>query len=711
MLIDHLIRLGKPFVQGGLHPADVIREISDVASPGAKGFFAHVVIVEVDVPNGQVAVEWMRWVSEQAIEGDEAQGQKRGRKKTELIVDFSKALAAPFVIPTGGNPLTAQGRYGVPIYLFYDKQVPSFRKSPEEVDKFLSSRLERTSLVPTSPDLRKQIAQALHRFFAEVDFNAKDKVNGLVVLAFVEPGGVYRYEALSHSHLSDKEVVLLSPSLLYDDRMVVADLGQIADRFWDSKIAEGAEKGRLTGATAVCAHCGTKGDVVSIYSKAWNWFTTTWEAPISILLSEERLVEGVGLCPDCYRALTYGSNVLGRLTTILPQALSREIFAPSDRPQAQKHRSLQDIPLIYGSVIVLPILDRWLEAEDERKPFVERLRTMMDPNRAKGTSQQSLHLKNITGLELVLPELDDPATYRLAILYYSGDPGRADIHLRAVIEDVLPSTVRKVIHLLDEVDEALEPVRALLFFRTSTESAETYRLLPALLVKAYGPAHIWTTLSAVLHRRPLDDVQFRHLVARRLQALTPQYTEKFGEIKREVLFYLTFRTFLSVYRSELLGEEEGVDMPSWKAMLDALAQYTAPEAKERKDPPEWADVESLGFATGYLLREFGKRFYRQTGKDYLETRVITFGNQLTPDVIYKYGLIAMRPIAARHKLSVVSLEKLLGSVLTGFLDLKDAVRKDADTFMASFWAGYSLNQPKAGSEASETENQLEEAEN
>ena len=97
------------------------------------------------------------------------------------------------------------------------------------------------------------------------------------------------------------------------------------------------------------------------------------------------------------------------------------------------------------------------------------------------------------------------------------------------------------------------------------------------------------------------------------------------------------------------------------------------------------------------MREFGRSYYAATGKNFLETRVITFGNQLTPEVILRYGLNQMKTHAARHGLRIQKLDFLLGSVMAEFIRYREELKKEEDAFLAAFWAGYCLNRPKESS--------------
>ncbi|WP_026962770.1 TM1802 family CRISPR-associated protein [Alicyclobacillus herbarius] len=695
MLIEQLIRLGKPFVEGGLTPAQILDQVSDVGEPEAKGFLQRVLVAEIDADGGALAVGRSEWVFRRS--------EARGKKTVEVLEpDMEKARTAPFVIPSGGNPVVPQGRYGIPAYLFYDKNVQGFQKSTDNVARYLQGRIERTSyfVQESAPPIDTVVlAQRIYEFFQTKGFDDGGKCNGLLVLAWVSPEGLYRYEPAGYMPRPGVEGILRA-SELHPDKVIVANLERIADLFWESKIAEGEEKGRRSGPDAVCSVCNARGEVLSAYSKAWNWFTTTWVAPLPAGVDDANLVDGVALCPSCYRALTYGSRLFDRLTQRLPVSLAREVFVPALNAKAlnQRRRAGGDkLPTVYGGVLALPFLDDVLANERSRSAFVRKLSRMASGSAYAGERGRDLHLKTITGLEMWLPDLDETQPYGLTILYYSGEPSRADIHLRGVIDDVMPSVAAAVDELAHETYAESEVWREQLLGEDNVDRLRHVLLsLPALLARAYGPSHIWTTLTAVLHGEPLSRQTFVRLVAHRLRDLTARYRQHLGDLREEILFFLYFDLFLSRYMEQVVKRGEIRTMRHWESLMAVLKAA-------RQTPPTLEDHEELGFAAGYLMREFGRRYYARLEKDFLETRVITFGNQITPDVVLKHGLLQLKPQAARHRIGVWDLEGLLGTVMAGFLQFRDELSKRPDEFLTAFWAGYCLHRPEKAQEGKEGE--------
>jgi len=679
VLIEQLIRLGRPFLKGGFTPAEILGMVSDVLDPGARNFFTKVILVEVDrTETGQVAVRWERWG---VFRKDESETNEVFSPSQKQVV------AVPFTIPSGGNPLHAQGRYGVPVYLIYEKNAQAMIHHLDETLKYLKARLERTPGVQLTEQEFHSVGQAVHEVIRKIELPKKEKWLGLLVLALVEPDGYVRYESLAYSPRDGFETVL-GTSQIHPRRQLVSDLERILERFWLSKLIEGEEKGRLEGEGSLCSVCGHQGEVVSAYSKAWSWLTTTWPGPLSAFLREDQLVEGVALCPSCYQALTMGGNLFNRMTVAMPMWLTKELFTPVDNPSSKAFRAQPDT--IYGGVMALPLLE-WEGSEEEQAVYVQSVKSMLEQQDVRPSGEQ-FYLNMVTGLEMRLPhELMEGEKYRLNLIYYSGDPGRGDIHLRAMIEEVLPSTARMLTEIIDEAFQDSYMLQKQLFGERLGESdSRIYRSLPAMLSKAYGMTRMWSALAAALHRRRLHRQPFVRNAALRMQDLTRKYDEKFGLLKHEVFFFLHFQQFLSAYDA-LIGEEKGGrDVRSWQELLKLLDERKAKDLNID-------NVAELGFAAGYLVRQFSKLYYVHTGgREFLRDRVITFGSRMNPELLYEYGLKRMVEYAYKLKFddAFYPHQELLGVVLAEYQRRKAEVQRQKDDFMTSFWAGYCLNTTK-----------------
>ena len=126
-------------------------------------------------------------------------------------------------------------------------------------------------------------------------------------------------------------------------------------------------------------------------------------------------------------------------------------------------------------------------------------------------------------------------------------------------------------------------------------------------------------------------------------------------------------------------------MRPWQALIENVASAPISDI-------EFQDVEELGFAAGHLVRQFSRLYYRASDeKDYLQHRVMTFGSDLTPEVIYRRALGKLPEYAMRVKANLSEdFRQRLGVWLSTYPQMKVQVKKNSDEFMAAFWAGYML---------------------
>ncbi len=177
------------------------------------------------------------------------------------------------------------------------------------------------------------------------------------------------------------------------------------------------------------------------------------------------MVESVALGPETYRALALGACVFNRLTRPVDRLrVLPELFSPADtrvgKDQAQRRRELT---AIYGSGLLLPIQDRDLNDPDGRYGFVRGIRFMLDrKDRKKDQTMADRFMTAVTGFDMMLPPDLDQQGYRLMLVYFSGEFSRGDVHLRAYIHDVVPSTLGRLRDMArDEAKRAMEMFRIL----------------------------------------------------------------------------------------------------------------------------------------------------------------------------------------------------------------------------------------------------------
>jgi hypothetical protein len=516
MLIDELIRLGRPLLEGDLQPEQVLRLITDVEDERVKNFYRHVFVVEVPADGSG---------KPRALPMQEFGQEHNGA----FEVNQAQARAAPFVLPSGGNPLNPQGRYGLPVYPCYDRHLRAFGESATGVSEFLGGRLERTPGFSVPDELLVQIADLLHQRVKGTNFGDRKKILGVLILARCEPGGFY---VLGDASRIDRI------GETRDGRAIVPHYERIVEGIWSAKIAEGREAGTRMGP---CSFTGVAGEVVSAYCKAWPWALPTWSCPLPHGGKGEMLIEGIAVSPVTYRTLTLGACVFNRLTRRISPLIVPEIFSPAETRPGKDQRKASDLPTIYGSAFLLPVQDRTLDDPDRRHEFTRGVRSMLDADPTDPTLADR-YLTTVTGFDAMLPP--DMATddYRLTLVYFSGDYTRGDIHLRAFIQDIIPSTLNTLRELaLAEAGQALTLLRKLIPAMSEKQHAyfaRCYQSVPYLLARAYGGAYLWQQLEAVLHRKPLDTQRVTGNAARRMQSLVPQWPDSRFALFDEVGFYL-----------------------------------------------------------------------------------------------------------------------------------------------------------------------------
>ncbi|MDI6871024.1 MAG: hypothetical protein QME79_06645 [Bacillota bacterium] len=695
MLIESLIRLGKPLIEGDLPPREVLLQISDVAEEGARDFFARVFVVEIkrggeaQLGGGGFQAKVLpvqTWGSFEDLLG-------KG-KRQRFVVEVDKAVGAPFALTKGGNPRQPQGRYGVPAYPVYEGDVKAFigERGAAELSAFLSGRIDRTVGFSLREDELARVISELQPAMRSALAGATGRTVALILLADVS-SGLYSWgePGVKGNHrMADVGASALEPG-----KRVVARLDRVLEAYWEAKIAEGAEGGERTGSSAVCFFCGARGRVVSAYCKAWPWFLKTWTCPRPLDWQDEDMVRGIALCPDCYKGLYYGANVFLKLASSFDHWLTREIFSPVASAPGKEKAKRGSVEAILGTALVLPVLDGFLTDPEQKAEFAASTLTMLSDHR--DDRRLDTHLKFITGLDRWLPEEMDREDFRLQLVYFTGKVERGDIYLRAIIEDVLPSTVTQLTKLARHLGEQAVAIDERLRGKQTDERVAAvtrarYSSLPYLLTAAYGAPYLWTTLASVLHHEDISWERFVRNSAIRMTELGHCLAEDevYWRLNEEVLFYLTFREFLRACRKQFATEGEGGrTMRSWQELEEALSAVSPREMNLNS-------AEEVGFACGFLTGLFSRQYWQATkagreGKDYLAHRVMTFGTDLTPEAIYRRALVRLEEVARRRGIHLSEdYRQRLAVVLWEFGQRKEEIRRNRYDFMAGFWSGHNL---------------------
>ncbi|NLI12436.1 MAG: hypothetical protein GX425_07390, partial [Peptococcaceae bacterium] len=533
MFLEKLVALGSPFLAYGMNASEALHQITDISSDGR--FLENVIIIEATEKNGQwhvASLPLMTWGRYEEVESSEKKGGKKG--KIIFVPDEKKGLALPYSLAAGGNPTVPQGRYGVAVYPAYPNNLSKIIES-EKATKFLLGRLEKTLHLPFVPSEKgiKGIAVQISKFAGQVQEKTTAKVNqgyALISLVFPDAGGPYCYMERTPV-IGDKEYVLVGDSVLYPGKFIVACLTQLEKYFWESKTAEGMEKGKRDE----CSICGKVEEAVSPYCKAWNWLSYTWDAPLSERFrgDEPDLAGAVGaLCQSCYSSLVLGAGIFAEISASLPYFLTKELFMPvasaGGRDVAKKSKVRP--PAIFGCALIMPFRKEISKVESGEM-LKEALIAFRSKTLRKG--RNDLALASITGFEAVLPDDFNKDDYRLTIVYYQAS--QADVQLRMVIEDVLPSTIQKLADYMPRVADEATEIKRKIAITESDFKAENYRSLIYILIRAYGGGYLWHTLRSILSRRPVNQEKFVRGAALRMNGYAGRVDDKaFWGLREEV---------------------------------------------------------------------------------------------------------------------------------------------------------------------------------
>lgn len=676
MLIEELIRLGRPLVEGGLDATELLSLVTDIGDDRVRNFYRHVFVVELPGTAescGPAVLPIQVWGTP---------------TDDDFRVDAARAIGAPISLPSGGNPLNPQGRYGLPVYPCWDAHFQSFRESAQGVLEFLRGRVQRTLGLSLSVEWIGDIASQLHDEVRGIGVKPREKWLGIIILARPAEGGAYRY-------VGDERLSAVGASVLHPGRFIAPAPEKVLEQVWAARFAEGAEQGRRAGS---CSFSGEGEEVVAPYCTSWPWALLTWTCPMPLAGRVDWVVEGIGLEERSYRALIAGASAFRRLTQLVQPIVVRELFSIANDREGRNladRRNLSDLDRIYGSAFLLPIQDHSLTNSGSPDDFSSGMRAMLQPPGREGALADR-YLDSVLGFDSFLPPEVDRDDYRLTLVYFSGEPSRGDIHLRAYIQDVIPSTLQRLKDLVRPISR--EAVRLLQLMNPSAKEGQigyiqrVYQSLPYMLARAFGGSHLWALLEQVLHRRPLDVGRFTGNAAARMSSLVARWPKSRSDLIDEVIFYQAFRSLLERYHRELSENPDRGEVPMrpWKELLRAV------EIEPIADL-HYPSVAELGFGCGVLLRRFSRRYWLATkvgkeGKDYLRHRVLTFGADLSPELVQKQGLKGMFEVASKNPSIKFGrdLQERVGHALTEFHRLEDQVRTRRDDFMTAFWSGYAL---------------------
>ncbi|MBB5174424.1 hypothetical protein [Texcoconibacillus texcoconensis] len=678
MLLDAIIRVGRPIVHSSLSNEKRIKYLTDIENDTCKNFFENVFIVEV---------------SEMGETSQMINLQDHSDNNGNPVVNHDRTSAFPFFMPSGGNPLNAQGLYPAPCYLMYDRHIKEF-SDKEKTTSMILARLKRTiSLKNWEDQLLEEIAEKVsEELFSKSNhyINSDDKQLG--VLYIID----YRLSMfdVSNHHSLGEPWLFINKSVADNNQSIIVNSEEIIEHTIESRFQEAQELGVAENSVSTLSNQKVE-KTVSAYNKTWLWLSPTWESPRSIYWKDDEWVKGIRLSRDEYESYVYGTQFIKRIQTNLSSALLKEMFAPITNAEAKRHMKTTSFDSIYAIPFVLPLLEKDSQQQIE---IYDKLLRPRDPQEKEKKPGSDLQLEMLGGLRgRILPKMSDE--HRLMILYYSGDLGKGNVHIRSVIEDVIPSIATKLQKIMKGL-QGTEKKLLIQDFQLPENKIEIRRMdyLPSLISNAYGPGYVWQKMNDVFHRKTLTLRPLQKVIAYKLNELANK--GNLWQMKEELIFYHGFRYFYRRYNSELLKIEKEVDsMESWRNMLERYQEGALTDE-------DFKETSHVAFISGLALRQFSNSYYQKTGKNYVEHRVMKFGSKLTPEMIWKQGLLRTEEVYRQWDLGLANnYHKALQVLLIRLLELDKSgkLRKEKDAFITAFWSGYLMYEKKKGEDENDSE--------
>lgn len=655
MLLSDIVKIGKPLVGSSVPIMERIQLLTDFGKDEVKNFYGNVFIVEIS--ESQAMLHYKQFQ-------DEYNGP----------VDLGAACGIPITLPSGGNPLHAQGIYPIPSYPLYDRHMNEFGDEAKTI-KLVKDRLVRTIPYMEQEDKIEELTNLVSEVLLNdaVKYVTEEKQLGILVL-------VDHSLDLYTTDAKENSLFIVESTLTNESLSICSD--KIISNIIDSRFIEATELGSIENEVSTISNQFSE-KLVSAYNKGWLWLSPTWEMPRSIYWKSKEWTKGIRLNRDEYEAFYYGTQFMKQIQTPLHASLLKEMFAPIQNVEAKKNMRPTSFEAIFGIPYVTPLVkERPLE-------IYEKFTALKQRYEDKDLSDNDLQLEILSGIQRkVIPNLTDD--YRLTILYYSGTLQRGDIHIRGQIEDVVPSVAYELQSIVKKLIK--RPFKQIAEYLNISEDWQSYTKfkvnhLPSLLSNAYGPGYIWSLLQSVFHGKSLTISRVIKQTSRRLNELANK--EDYWNLRQEMLFYLTFREFYNEYCKNVLKEKEGIgNMEQWELILGRYLKGSLHQE-------DINSTEKIGFVTGCLLRQFERSYRAKTGKGFVDTRVMRFGSKLTPEMIWKNGLLRMQELQRQWDLGIKeNFHDALALVLQGMIRLKEtqALSKEKDEFMTMFWSGYLMLQ-------------------
>lgn len=666
MLAESIIWIGRSIVESDLPIKERIRWLTDVSSENCKNYFQNVFLIELG--ERQDAFHRLKL-------GD----FKMEKKKENFHVDSNRSISFPILYPNGGNPINAQGVYPIPCYLMYDPHIKTMDKADKFLNDVLMPRLDRTiSFRNWDMEDKKEIAgRVLTLLEGEAaTIITKEKQLGILMIFDTR---ISVFKKLSQNE-KKSSYLGITESYLHPGQQLYLNGEEALQGIVEARFDEASSLGKLKNEFSTFTNKKVD-EVVSIYNKSWLWLSPTWEMPRSIYWEKEEWTKGIKVDRGSYEAFLYGAQFLKQIQVPISSSILKEMFAPIENIEAKKHKKATSYEPIFGIPIILPLFNA--DLKDSYKKFRKMLKNESELN------STDLHLEILAGMkESIVP--GDSDDYRLTILYYSGDLSRGAMHIRAIIEDVIPSVAHGIQKILKNLNmKGLSQIQKVF----GLEKQDMYRLktLPAILGNAFGSGYLWSTLQDTFHRKDLKIDRLYTVTMKKLNELNNK-ANSWG-MKQELVFYYSFLYFFKRYQEKILGKEKGVkELADWQELISA---YHKGEIQLK----DITSSEALGFITGMLLKQFSNSYYKKTNKEFLKQRVIKFGSKLTPEMLWKNGLLRCEELAQQWNMKLANnFRGILSLALLSFIEANKAnwLVSEKEIFMTAFWSGYLIYKKKEG---------------
>ncbi len=338
MLVESIVRVGRPIVDSDLSNEQRIRWLTDVDSENCKNFFQNVFLIEID--KDKIDYHYLTlgfW------------------EEKKFVVDEIRNKAYPVLYPQGGNPLHAQGVYPAPCYLMYDPHIKSMWDSEKFAREVILPRLKNTISYRMNTEtelnyIATRVANVIASNFE--NFISENKQLGIL---YIFDHALSTFHVMPERKIDDERYFWIAESKLKDRQHLYIDSEKCLVGIIEAKFDEAKTLGHEKNAVSTFTN-KIEDEVSSVYNKFWLWLSPTWEMPRSIYWSENSWTNGIKIDRSSYEAFLYGSQFLKQITVPISSGILKEMFAPTMNVEAKKHMKPTSFEKIYGVPIVLPLV-------------------------------------------------------------------------------------------------------------------------------------------------------------------------------------------------------------------------------------------------------------------------------------------------------------------------------------------------------------------